>query len=225
MTFGSILPYVGIVTPVIIALAGQVETFFKDDTPLWKKRLILLFAALTLTAGGYSLYSTSAKKKSLEPWEATQAAYGRAVDALDLANEAKATEDSTKLEKLIVETKALAVDTDKGRAPAWFKARLDAFVISMHLWAITVKFPGTSPAEIVEAYINEYRPTSPYKGKPAEFLSTVGIFRAQDFGPPHWVLAKYTPKGDLQLGPGRLTKEFLFERARELFVDLKGMTQ
>lgn len=217
--------YITIVTPVLIALAGMYATLQKADTPPWQRRVIPLFALLTLLAGGYSAYTTYSAKKILEPWEAMQAVYARTLDAWALVQEADQTKDSAKLDKVIEDFSILGRDSMKSRAPSWFKGRVAALAIAVELWAIAERHPWSKPQDIIELYSREKLAGTPFEGRPDKLLAMLGFFRIQDFGPPHKVLLGYRSDGSLQMDASRLSKAYLLDRARDFFTDLTGMSQ
>jgi len=217
--------YIGILTPVLIALAGMYATLQKADTPLWQRRLIPLFALLTLLAGSYSVYTTYSAKKILEPWEAMQAVHARALDAWALVQEADQTKDSAKLDRVIEDFSILSRDSMKSRAPSWFKGRVAALAIAVELWAISERHPWSNPQEIIVMYSREKLAGTPFEGRPDKLLAMLGFFRVQDFGPPHRVLLGYGSDGSLQMDASRLSKSYLLDRARDFFTDLTGMSQ
>jgi hypothetical protein len=215
--------YIGILTPVMIALAGMCAELLKRDTPRWRKLLIPLFAVLTLLSGGYSVYTTHAKKKAQEPWAAMQALHGRAVDGWALVVEADQTKDSAKLDTVMDFFRDLTVDATKSRAPIWFKGRVQLLGVAVVLWALAERYPRSSTEEAVTAISAMRLEGTPYEGRPAKLLSMLGFFRAEDFGPPHRVLLGYASDGQLELDASRLSKPFLLSRAHDFFVDVEGM--
>lgn len=217
--------YIGIITPVLIGLAGMYAALQKQDTPRWQKVLLPVFALLTLLTGAYSVYTTYAAKKVLEPWEAMHASYARAVELWSLVQEANQTKDSANLEKVLEESTALAKDTVKSPAPSWFKDRVAALGIALSLWALAERHPWSKPEEVITLYSQERLSGSAFEGRPDKLLAMLGFFRIQDFGPPHRVLVGYRADGSLQMDPSKFSKDFLLDRAHDFFTDLTGMAQ
>jgi hypothetical protein len=217
--------YIGIITPILIALAAMYDALKKPDTTPLQRRLIPVFALLTLLTGGYSVYSTYTEKKILEPWAAMQALYAHAVDSWALVQEANQTKDSAKLDKVIEDFTKFSTDAMKSRAPSWFKSRVAALSITVDLWAISERHPESKPQEIIETYAREKLAGTPFEGRPDKLLAMLGFFRIQDFGPPHKVLLGYNPDGSLRMDESRLSKVYLLDRAHDFFTDLTGMSQ
>jgi hypothetical protein len=217
--------YIGIVTPVLIALAGMYAAWQDDKTPPWLKKLLPLFALLTLISGGYSVYSTYCSQEILEPWEAMQVIYARTVDAWSLVSEANQTKDSAKLDKVMDDFKLISQDAMKSRAPVWFKNRIMALGIAVELWAMAEKYPSLKPEENMDILTQEKCANTPFEGHPDKLLAMLGFFRIQDFGPPHRVLLGYGFDGNLQMDPSQFSKSFLLDRAHDFFTDLTGMSQ
>jgi hypothetical protein len=217
--------YIGIITPVLIGLAGMYAALQKQDTPRWQKVLLPVFALLTLLTGAYSIYTTYAAKKVLEPWEAMHVSYARVVELWSSVSEANQTKDSAKLEKVLDESSALAKEVFKSRAPSWFKDRVAALGIALSLWAIAERHPWSKPEEVITLYSQERLAGGPFEGRPDKLLAMLGFFRVQDFGPPHKVLKGYRSDGSLQMDESKFSKAFLLGRAGDFFTDLTGMAQ
>ena len=217
--------YLGIVTPVLIALAGMYATLRKPETARWEKRLTPLFAVLTLVTGAYAVYATHATRKTLEPWEATQMIRGRVIDAWARVNEADQTKDPTKLGSVLDQFQKLTIDANKSRAPSGLKLRVNALALAVEIWAITERNPSFKAEEVLELMSHNKLQGTPFEGRPDRLLAMLDLFRIQDFGPPFQALLGYSTNGDLRVDTTRLSKEFFIVRAHDLLTDVLAIAQ
>jgi hypothetical protein len=217
------VPYIAVVATALIAIYTLFRHYRSRETKPAELPVIVALMFLCAAGASYSTYAIYRDAEFLEAWRSSREVHEQAVALYATFKEAQATRDRKTVQKVMDDASNFALYAEQKKAPQATRARAFLFSVTLMLWGLANLYPDQTPTSLV----NQLMASSPRaQGMPAgAALMKLGFFRAQDFGPPFWVLRGFDSRGNPVLDSARFNPAFLEARAQDLLDDFVLATQ
>lgn len=220
----SSMQYVAVIATALIAIYTLCRHYRNKETQRVERPIIVLLIFLCASGAIYSTYATYRDSGYLDAWKSTREVHERLIALYAEFKVAQGTNDVAAIQKTINDATALALYAEQKKAPLATRERASLFSIAIMLWAMSKLYPDKSVADLVTQVMAQ-SPSGSRGMLAGPALMKLNFFRAQDFGPPYFVLRGFDASGSPLLNSVRFNSAFLETRIYDLMQDSMAATQ